>query len=137
MSHTCMNYTSFESQYLYLPQVEKSFRVDHLVAQQSQLKKYILSLYSATTWALFFLLNIDYVMYDSYMTSFVMTHILWVIKSRFFNFLGFLATFGATTWVDRFEFFTEYRLRHVWLIYDVICYDSYLMSHKIPNFSIS
>ena len=39
--------------------------------------------------------------------------------------------------MDRFDFFTEYRLRHVWLIYDVICHDSYLMSHKIPNFSIS
>ena len=48
-----------------------------------------------------------------------------------------ISLYSATTWVDRFDFFTEYRLRHVWLIYDVICHDSYLMSHKIPNFSIS
>ena len=48
-----------------------------------------------------------------------------------------ISLYSATTWVDRFDFFTEYRLRHVWVIYDVICHDSYLMSHKIPNFSIS
>ena len=45
-----------------------------------------------------------------------------------------ISLYSATTWVDRFDFFTEYRLRHVWLIYDVIYHDSYLMSHKIPIF---
>ena len=35
-----------------------------------------------------------------------------------------ISLYSATTWVDRFDFFTEYRLRHVWLIYDVIWHDS-------------
>ena len=39
MSHTNMNHTSFESQYSCGMQLGISLRVDHLVAQESQLKK--------------------------------------------------------------------------------------------------
>ena len=42
-----------------------------------------------------------------------------------------ISLYSATTWVDRFDFFTEYRLRHVWLMYDVTCHDSYIMTHKL------
>ena len=50
MSHTCMSHISFESQYFELLQSEKkNLMVDHLVALESQSKKYMKSLYSATT----------------------------------------------------------------------------------------
>ena len=65
-------------------------------------------------------------MYDSYMTSFIMTHILWVIKSRFFQFPRF---FGDFTLLESEKRANKYKFtfRYYDSLYESYIYEWYLV----------
>ena len=79
---------------------------------------------------LIFLPNINDVVYDSYMTSFVMTHSLWVIKSLFsrFKYQNLKNQLPHSQipmlWLITYD---SYHMTHeIW----VIVYDAWIMTHR-------
>ena len=65
-------------------------------------------------------------MYDSYMTSFIMTHILWVIKSRIFQFLRFFAHLTLLGSEERANK-NKFTFRYYDSLYESYIYESYLV----------
>ena len=117
-----MSYNSYERLYLVKCGFGKKFETKYhvVVVERKTFFPLNRSIAPPHGWInLIFLLNIYDVMPDSDMTSFFMTHRLWVIKTRFFHFFMFLTTY--------FIFMSH--ISRGWLINDN--YWSILMSHTL------